>query len=134
MIRIILRTVVILATAGLLAGLLYLAVGPTGGNQGADHPGRPVMGPGERPDGGESGRERLARGFDEDRGSGGRRHSRIDGAAGAGRGGHGHEQASIGRGLAGALGTAVQAGLIIVAVVWVQRRLARTGAAAAKAS
>jgi hypothetical protein len=106
MFRTLARTLAILALAALVAGVVYVAVA-AGGSDSTD--GRFARRGGDRLE-------------DEsfDRGPGpweGRRPERGER--------HGREDASFGRGLAGAAGTALQIGLIGAAVVFAQKRLGR---------
>lgn len=106
MLRTFARTIIILALATLVAGVVYVAVS-AGGSDSAD---------------GRFARRGGAR-FDEEFLEG--RPDRFDGRP-SGRGDrHGREEASFGRGLAGAAGTALQVGLIGAAVVLAQKRLGR---------
>lgn len=105
MLRTLARTTVILVLAAAVAGALYLAIGSHGGrNPGQAFPqGDPES-------------------FDGHRGGG---HDRWDGPP-ADRGPHhGRQEASVGRGIAGVGGTALQLGCVGAVVVWLQRRSRR---------
>jgi hypothetical protein len=109
MFRVVIRLAVVLVVAATVAAAVYLLV-PT------------RVGPGE---------ERLGpRPSSFDPSSGRRRGHRFEGGdwEGARGGGHGREEASVGRGLAGGAVTAVQVGAVGAVIVFVQRRRRRAPA------
>jgi len=110
MFRVLIRLAVVLAVAATVAAAVYLLV-PKGVGAGEERFGR------------------RAASFDAS--SGRRRGHRFegrDGEDGPG-GGHGREEASVGRGLVGGAVTALQVGAIGAVTVFVQRRRRRAPAA-----
>lgn len=102
MLRILVRTLVILAGAAAVCGVLYLAVGSAPGSL----PDQRVR-PGDAAFA-DDGFRRGQGGWDDRRARRGEHHAR--------------QEASIGRGMVGALGSALQIGLVGAAVVGMQTR------------
>lgn len=105
MLRTLSRTVVILVLAATVAGALYAAVASRGTSLSGERPGERRLA--SAPDDSEHGRD----------GADGRVPHRGER--------HGRQEASLGHGLAGSLGTALQVGCVGALVVWLQKRRRR---------